>query len=135
MSDAQAIAAIKRLYEDWRTPWETGDAAGVANFCTDDTIQMPAEEPDIVGRDAFRSSLESVFAQFAVHGNSSEVLEVEISGDLAFARGKYAITLTPKAGGEPARYSGKFVHLLKRQPDGSWKIYRAIGADDHSSGV
>ncbi len=132
MNETQAVAAIKRLYEDWKTPWEAGDANGVAGFYTDDTIQMPANEPDIVGREAFRASLEGVFGQFAVQGNSSEVLEAETAGDLAFARGTYVITVTPKAGGKPARYSGKYLHLLKRQPDGRWKIYRAIGVDDQS---
>jgi len=132
MKESQAVAVIKRLYTDWRSPWEAGDASGVSDFYTDDAIQMPAGASDIVGRDTFRVSLESLFKQFVVKGDSTEVLEVETAGDLAFVRGTYALTLIPKAGGEPTRYTGKFVHLLKRQPNGSWKIHRAIGVDDVS---
>jgi len=49
MIRAQEVAAIRRLYEDWKTPWEAGDAAGVADFYTDDAIQIPANGPDIIG--------------------------------------------------------------------------------------
>ena len=91
---------------------------------------MPANEPDIIGKDAFQSSLQAFFEQFTVKGNASEVLEAEVSGDLAFVRGTYMITGTPKAGGQPTQYSGKYLHIFKRQPDGAWKIYRAIGADE-----
>jgi uncharacterized protein (TIGR02246 family) len=132
MCESEAVAAIKRLYQAWKAPWETGDAVGIADYYTEDAVQMPANEPDIVGRDAFRVCLEALFNQFTVKGDSTEVVEVQTGGDLAFARGTYAIILTPKAGGKPTRYSGKFVHLLKRQPDGTWKIHRAIGVDDSS---
>lgn len=132
MSDAEDVAAIKRLYEDWKVPWEAGDAAAVAAFYANDAIQMPANEPDIVGKEAWQSSLQAFFDQFTIKGNTSEVLEAEIAGDLAFVRGTYVITVSPKAGGKPTQYSGKFVHIFKRQPDGAWKIYRAIGVDDQS---
>lgn len=95
-------------------------------------IQMPVNEPDLIGKDAWKASLQAFFDQFTVKGDSSEVLEAEVAGDLAFARGRYVITVTPKAGGEPTRYRGKYMHILKRQPEGSWKIYRAIGVDDQS---
>lgn len=123
------IAAIKQVYDDWTLPWETGDAAGVASYYTEDAVQMPSSEPDIVGREAAQSSLQAVFDDFTVKGNAMDIQEVEIAGDLAFARGTYALTVTPKADGEPTHYTGKFLHLFKRQPEG-WKIHRAIGADD-----
>jgi uncharacterized protein (TIGR02246 family) len=126
------VAVIKRLYEDWKAPWEAGDAAAVAAFYANDAIQMPANEPDVIGKDAWKVSLQAFFDQFTVKSDASEVLEAEVAGDLAFARGTYMITVTPKAGGKPTQYSGKFVHIFKRQPDGSWKIYRAIGVDDQS---
>ena len=121
------IAAIKRLYEDWKAPWEAGDAAALAEFYTDDAIQMPANQPDVIGKDAWKESLEAFFDQFTVKGNSEEVLEAEVVGDLAFVRGAYTLTVTPKAGGKPTQYIGRWVHIFKRQPNGSWKIYRAIG--------
>ena len=41
-----------------------------------------------------------------------------------------AQTLTPKAGGEPTEDSGKWLGILKRQPNGSWKVHRDIWNSD-----
>jgi ketosteroid isomerase-like protein len=43
-----------------------------------------------------------------------------------FARGMYSATLVPKAGGAQIPIDGKFLTILARQPDGSWKIWRDI---------
>jgi ketosteroid isomerase-like protein len=50
--------------------------------------------------------------------------EVRVAGDWAYSRGTYSATLTPKAGGEPREDSGKYLTILERQSDGSWKIAR-----------
>jgi ketosteroid isomerase-like protein len=48
--------------------------------------------------------------------------EIEGRGDLAYARGHYTMEGTPKAAGVPAlREQGKFVEVLRRQPDGTWR--------------
>ena len=52
--------------------------------------------------------------------------EVRAGGDWAFARGTYQATLTPKAGGAAGSIDGKYMTILTRQADGSWKIYRDI---------
>jgi uncharacterized protein (TIGR02246 family) len=80
MNDSEEVAAIKRLYDEWKTPWEAGDAAGVARYYSHDAIQLPAGAPDIVGRETFQALLETVFARFLVRGNSTEILEVETAG-------------------------------------------------------
>jgi len=41
-----------------------------------------------------------------------------------------AFTSTPKAGGKSVEYTGKWLNVSKRQPDGSWKIYRDLTAVD-----
>jgi ketosteroid isomerase-like protein len=48
--------------------------------------------------------------------------EVRILGDRAYSHGTYELEMAPKAGGEPQRYSGKFLDVLEKQIDGSWKI-------------
>ncbi|MCH7939879.1 MAG: nuclear transport factor 2 family protein [Candidatus Marinimicrobia bacterium] len=50
--------------------------------------------------------------------------EVRVAGDWAFARGTYTAILTPKAGGETIDIDGKYLTILERQVDGSWKIFR-----------
>jgi ketosteroid isomerase-like protein len=50
--------------------------------------------------------------------------EVGVNGNLAFSRGNYVATFSPKDGAQPIPVDGKFMTILKKQPDGSWKIHR-----------
>jgi len=61
---------------------------------------------------------------------SEEVLELEIVGDWAFARCTYAVTLVPKAGWQSAEDRGKLLRIVKRQSDGTWKVYLDIWNSD-----
>jgi ketosteroid isomerase-like protein len=46
---------------------------------------------------------------------------IEGRGDLAYNRGHFRLTGVPKVKGPNISDEGKFVEILKRQPDGSWK--------------
>ena len=52
--------------------------------------------------------------------------EVEVAGRLAFSRGHYVATFSPKDGSRSIPVDGKFMTILKKQPDGGWKIHRDI---------
>jgi uncharacterized protein (TIGR02246 family) len=125
------ITAIKQIYKDWEKYWENGDAEGVVSYYTDDAVQMPIGEPDyIIGKKAFKTSLEKFFKEVTIKGDPLKIREVKIIGDMAFLWGTYKNKVTPKNGDKPIRYSGKFLHIFKRQKDRGWKIHRAIGGDD-----
>ena len=47
-----------------------------------------------------------------------------MAGDWAYIRGTYKATLQPKQGGEPVLIDGKYMSILAKQPDGSWKLHR-----------
>ncbi|MEZ4715138.1 MAG: hypothetical protein R2851_03465 [Caldilineaceae bacterium] len=53
-------------------------------------------------------------------------VEVIHGPDVTVARGFYTATVTPNAGGEDIYVDGKYMSVLKQQPDGSWKLYRDI---------
>jgi ketosteroid isomerase-like protein len=63
--------------------------------------------------------------QFTFHQEIT-IDETEITGSWAFSRGMFVSTLTPKGEGQAVLIDGKFMTVLKRQADGSWKIYRDI---------
>lgn len=58
------------------------------------------------------------------HGSETGLPSDDLDGrgDLAYVRGHYKPTASPKAKGGAARSEeGKFVEVLKRQPDGTWR--------------
>jgi ketosteroid isomerase-like protein len=53
-----------------------------------------------------------------------KIEEVRVAGDWAFSRGTYAFTVIPKAEGEIEKGDGKYLSILEKQDDGSWKLAR-----------
>ena len=85
---------------------------------------MPPGAPAVVGKAAIEKGIHASYEaldweEFIIH-----LEEVKVAGDWGYARGTYFLFATPKAGGETAFDHGKYLKIFKRQPDGSWKIYR-----------
>ena len=57
---------------------------------------------------------------------SSYYEEVEVSGDLAFGRGIAEVELRSLSNGETEISTAKYLNILKRQTDGSWKTTHDI---------
>ena len=107
------VEAINHVREAHITALNDGDVnAWVAAF-TDDGVQMPPNAPANLGRESIRAWSQAFFAPFRVEGTLL-VDEVQVSGDWAFERGTYTITLTPKAGGEPMQDIGKDLTIYER---------------------
>jgi len=55
--------------------------------------------------------------QIAIHPD-----QVQVLGDQAYSYGIYEFVMMPREGGDISEGSGKFLTILQRQIDGSWKI-------------
>jgi ketosteroid isomerase-like protein len=72
----------------------------------------------------FRHVVGKLHAKEMVHVGTESFL------DPAFERGRYDITIAPRAGGEAMDDIGKYITVYQRQADGSWKIARDIWNSD-----
>jgi ketosteroid isomerase-like protein len=50
--------------------------------------------------------------------------EVVVVGELAFARARDSVTVTPHGGGEPTRFAGHRLTVYRKQADGRWLLAR-----------
>jgi ketosteroid isomerase-like protein len=111
--------AIKVLVDHFFASHETGDLEGLMAIFSDDAIFMPDDAETInkiVARERFAPYLEL----FHLKVNYS-IDEIEVSGDLGFVRCSYLVNAVPKAEGERMSHNGKFIFVLKRQSDNTWR--------------
>jgi uncharacterized protein (TIGR02246 family) len=116
---------VKAMWTEFAASLNAGDAERWLALWTDDGVQLPPDEPAIVGKERIRERMRAALDRFKFDMAIANE-ETRTAGDLAFARGTYKATLTPKQGGKQIPIDGKFMTILVRQPDGSWKIHRDI---------
>jgi uncharacterized protein (TIGR02246 family) len=93
------------------------DFATWAALFLDDAVVNPPNEPAVKGRAAIRVWLEKFppITEFKLNNE-----KVEGRDDLAYVLGTYTMTIVPPGAPGPVKDSGKFVTVLRRQPDGRW---------------
>ena len=118
-------AAINDIWSQYSSSLNDGNIDQWVSLWTEDGVQMPPNEPPVIGKDQIRVWMKGVFDRFTFDMDITNE-EVGVAGDWAFSRGNYTATLTAKEGGQPVFFYGKYMTILARQADGSWKIHRDI---------
>jgi uncharacterized protein (TIGR02246 family) len=95
----------------------TKDFATWAALFLEDAVVNPPNEPAVKGQAAIRAWLEKFppITEFKLNNEKVEGRE-----DLAYILGTYTMTITPQGAPGPVKDSGKFVTVVRRQPDGRW---------------
>lgn len=113
------IEAIHGLREAWVAADKNSDLEGVMAVFADNVVFIVADEPTLIGKEAVRSWY-VVGPEYKM--SSDEVL---VAGNWAFDRGSF----TTGSG------AGRYIGILQRQTDGSWKYARVMAIDDPPSGI
>ena len=115
------LAAIRATDTAFSSAAAAGNGAGLAALYLPDAHLMPPNATAIRGREAIGKFWGGLVGAYRVQATVTSE-EIEGYGDLAYARGRYTMDLTPKGkAGPPAHDQGKFLEILRRQPDGSWR--------------
>lgn len=111
---------LKKILEEfdaaYNEAFDQGDAAGWAAFFTEDVLLMSPGEPMMRGRDAFIEAYRARMKESSGGTHSNRLVEYGADGDLAYQVGTFTVS------GSAHAEQGKFLNILKRQPDGSWKV-------------
>lgn len=121
-------AALDALHEAFSAAWLAGDSAGVLATLTPDAVMIPhwGDDP-VIGLEAIRTfwwppdAPPARVDQFRMHPE-----EVDGAGDLAYARGRYALAFTWD--GRRHATAGNYLMLFRRTPEG-WRISHRIWND------
>lgn len=125
-TDVNAMAeAVDAIWREYEASLAAGDVDRWMDLWTDDGVKLSPGLLPIEGKDAIREYLTPRLDAFAYDMTITNE-EIQVGGEWAMARGVYIATLTPRAGGDDIPVDGKYMTLLQRQNDGSWKIHRDI---------
>jgi len=119
------VAEITALGEEYFNATNLGDASRCLATMAPDVVIMPPDRPSIVGRDELHRLPSEYHARFEL---SYRLVydEVEVTGDLAFARANVTGTRKSRSDGGVEALQWRNLWVLKRQPDGEWKFWRII---------
>jgi ketosteroid isomerase-like protein len=104
---------------------ESGDAHKYVSLLAPDAVFLPQNESIKAGEE-LRTWMRDFLERTVIHYLEFRHLETGVRDDVGFHTYTCRWTATPKAGGPPTESSFKGVQILRRQPDGSWKISVSI---------
>ncbi|HET9810245.1 MAG TPA: nuclear transport factor 2 family protein [Sphingomicrobium sp.] len=119
-------AAIEQQLRDnearWNRAYANHDARALAGLYADDAALANPGAPLVTGKDAIARETAAFAADpgLSVEFGADRV-QVARSGDLAYTRGHYTMTMTDPSTGQPATSNGNYLTVWQRQRDGRWK--------------
>ena len=95
------------------------------SYSLEDIVALGPDEPAVVGKAAVRAWYERFYAAFDIE-MTHHPIETHSFGDIVVTRGDGRGTLRPTGGGPAIPLDNKYLFVLKRQGDGSLKVWRVM---------
>lgn len=117
-------AQIRALIETWMVATRAGDMEAVMGLMTDDVVFLMPGRP-AKSRADFEAAarLQAGGAGPQVDG-TSDIQEVQVAGEWAFARSQLSVTVTPPGGAAPPIVRSGPVLTVFRKERGRWLLAR-----------
>ncbi|MDQ7977797.1 SgcJ/EcaC family oxidoreductase [Paraburkholderia sp. SARCC-3016] len=113
--------AIRNLVDSWLAATRAGDLATLSSLIADDAVFMVCGEKPF-GKAAFMAEMDNLKpAHFEA---TSNIEELQILGDWAFLRNCLDVTMTLPGNTQSARRAGYTLTILRKEPDGKWRLAR-----------
>lgn len=127
---AEAGASVRQRLAQFDRDATAGKFDAMMTLFAPDVALFSSGQPPVVGKSSVASFWTSFLEQFNVREAEHQIVEVTEFGDAVVVRGRALGTWDPKAGGPPLITDNWFLHIYKRQADGSFRLWRgAFGAN------
>lgn len=113
---------IRELISRWMQATRAGDHAVVLELMSDDVVFMVHGQAPF-GKSEFEAALRQQQAMGMQIDGHGEVLEVQVSGDWAFARTRLRVEASKGDSGESVVRSGHTLSIFRRE-QGRWRLAR-----------
>lgn len=128
-SEAADFVAIEKFHQQDIAATLANDPTALAATWSDDAVRMEPGGPAEVGKDTIVSN---DIQDKAAHPDAviltyrPEIRDVQIAGEWAFEWGYFNSSYQESKNAPIKTFREKFLRVLERQPDGSWKLARVI---------
>jgi uncharacterized protein (TIGR02246 family) len=123
------LRAIERLHEADKRAAMANDLDALIDLSAEDAILLPPGTAPVVGKEAIAAFLRQGWRR----EQTPEAIEyihnfedVTIAGEWAFECGTFKSVWREPGSDDVSTQSGNLLRVLRRRPDGSWKIARAM---------
>lgn len=115
--------AVKALFDQYAKDWNASDMDAVEALLDPDVVQIVQSDEDttFVGREALMASWRKLVSE-NTDVWSPTVLDVQVSGDLAYLMYSGEESITPKAGDPGRTLVASGWEVFRRDAAGSWKL-------------
>ena len=119
------VEAINNLETEFDRTGMVGDVDGQIELVSDDAVFMQPNGQTVIGKQAIYTWTRASFDMFTFESKHSPE-RIDIINDWAIVPGYCKGTVTPKSGGDPIPFNNKYLHIYRKQTDGTWKLSRSI---------
>jgi|SRR5687767_2003620 len=114
--------AIRQVIADWLRFSEKSDLPRILKLMTDDVVFLVCGRAPF-GKDEFASGFHDGLGKYTLEA-TSDVREVQITGELAFCSTDLTVVMTPLNGDPPVRRRGNTLSVFRKSPTGTWQLAR-----------
>lgn len=119
-SDEQAI---RQLITTWMEASKAGDVDTVLSLMTEDVVFLVPGRPVMRKADFAAAATAQASPNAPKFDGTSEVQEIQVLGDWAFAWTKLTVVVTPPDGAPAMTRAGHTLSILRKE-DGKWRLAR-----------
>jgi ketosteroid isomerase-like protein len=123
-SDAEFEEAARAIFINWEKTSLNPDLDSWIAMWDEDAVKMATGKPTVYGKEAILAYRTGVDEKVTFEKFDISIEEVQPAGRYGWVQGRYNIVAIPKKGGDKKVSTGTYLTIFKKQPDGSWKIYR-----------
>jgi uncharacterized protein (TIGR02246 family) len=126
------LAKIRAVNEAYAAAWLKNDAEAVLNTLAETAVLIPQGNRPVEGIEAIKKfwwpadGPRTTIKSFTISTD-----EVGGAGDIAYVRGTFQFSFSYEEKGKTTELTnaGNYLMLMKRQPDGSWRISHRMWGD------
>ena len=133
---AEDLAGIEKARQHDIAVTIARDPVGLTDQWTDDAVRMGLEPPAEVGKQAIRESNERQAANkdFKALSYVPETKDVMVFDGWAVEWRQFTASFVASPGAKPMHVRGTVLIVLKKMPDGIWRVFRGIGSMESGVG-